>query len=266
MKGLTDKRIGVAADRKSEAISKLIENMGGSGVVYPSQGKQVLNEDTSSQNVKDYLTHTFDWVILTTGIGARTLTQSATDANLSKQFLEKLSQNSLAIRGSKTMDWLKENNLKPSLVSEDGTMDHLFSLLPSPSKEGASVFLQAYHQDDALLKNKLEAAGYTVYLSQPYAFEPPSEYTMNSLKEEIVKQSLDAVVFTSKTQVKNIFETRTQELTEAFNDQVLAVAVGKVTAKELEDQGIKQVLQPSRPKMGAMVVAMDRYYQKKLTT
>ncbi|MGI8315212.1 uroporphyrinogen-III synthase [Halobacillus mangrovi] len=266
MKGLTDKRIGVAADRKSEAICKLIENMGGNGVVYPSQGKQVLNEDISSQNVKDYLNKTFDWVILTTGIGVRTLAQSAAENNMRDKFLEKLGQSSLAIRGSKTMDWLRENHLNPDLVSEDGTMDHLFSLLPSPTKEAASVFLQAYHQDDALLKNKLEAVGYNVYLSQPYAFEPPSETIMNSLKEEIVKQSLDAVVFTSKTQVKNLFNTPTQELTEAFNDQVLAVAVGKVTAKELEDQGINQVLQPNRPKMGAMVVAMDRYYQKKLTT
>ncbi|KHE73003.1 uroporphyrinogen-III synthase, partial [Halobacillus sp. BBL2006] len=189
----------------------------------------------------------------------------ASNIGLKDQFIVKLMNDSLAIRGSKTMDWMKENELKPTIVADDGTMESLFKSLPAPVSEESSVFLQAYHQDDALLKDKLSKAGYDVYLSQPYSFEPPGEKIVFQLKEEIIKQTLDAVVFTSKTQVKNVFNDDRQKLVESFNDQVLAVAVGKVTAKELEDQGIEYVLYPNRPKMGAMVVEMDRYYQKSLT-
>ncbi|KHE70246.1 uroporphyrinogen-III synthase, partial [Halobacillus sp. BBL2006] len=82
MKGLTGKRIGVAADRKSDAICRLIQNMGGTAAVFPSQGRQRLNEETSIKNIKDYLDTRFEWVILTTGIGAKTLAHSASNIGL----------------------------------------------------------------------------------------------------------------------------------------------------------------------------------------
>src|SRR5690606_2046238 len=87
---------------------------------------------------------------------------------------------------------------------------------------------------------------------------------VDQLKQSILAQSLDAIVFTSKTQVRNIFADtgQSQELVNAFNDRVLAVAVGKVTAQELESNGINQVLQPEHQKMGAMIVAIDHHYRQ----
>ncbi|QHE51620.1 uroporphyrinogen-III synthase [Pontibacillus sp. HMF3514] len=266
MKGLNNKRIAVAASRKADAISTLVEKKGGEAIHYPIQGEMELNEQTSFQNVRDLIEQPFEWVVLTTGIGAKTLTQAASNNDLHDTFLEKLKQTNIAVRGSKTMSWLKEKELAPTIITEDGTMETLLHDLQSrKSPESYNrLFLQAYNQDDAEWKDALEALGFTVYLSQPYAFKRPNEQVTRDLNQEIIKQSIDAVLFTSKTQVQNLFENQVDlQLVHSFNDQVLAVAVGKVTAKELEKQGIAQVLQPETQKMGAMVVELDYYYRQK---
>ncbi|ELK46122.1 UNVERIFIED_CONTAM: uroporphyrinogen-III synthase [Halobacillus marinus] len=265
MSGLTNKHIGVAADRRSEAITSLIENLGGRASVYPIQGKQVLHEERCVRNVKDYLDEPFDLVVLTTGIGARTLNNAASERKLSRAFVKKLNTETLAVRGSKTMDWLKENEIKPALVAADGTMKDLVERIQKEAASGGRLFLQAYDQDDAVWKESLEQLGFSVYLSKPYTFEKPSLSIIDNLKNAIFAGELDAVVFTSKTQVKNLFEKDADRsrLTASFEKDVTAVAVGKVTAEELAGQGISTVIQPARPKMGAMVVTLDRYYKAK---
>ncbi len=266
MKGLNNKRIAVAADRNAEAISTLIDKKGGTAVHYPVQGEMVLNEAISTQNVLDLLEQKYDWVILTTGIGAKTLGQSAANNGIYEEYIKLLQQNRLAIRGSKTLNWLKENDLTHTILAEDGTMENLLNALKGRNQADNrnGVFLQAYNQYDAEWKNALEELGYSVYLSQPYAFKRPTEQTVGQLRKEIIQQSVDAVLFTSKTQVQNLFANQSDkaELVRSFNELVLPVAVGKVTAGELEHQGIYKVVQPKQPKMGAMVVAVEHYYQQ----
>lgn len=266
MNGLAGKKIGVAAVRAAKEISVLIEKQSGTPVILPIQGRQRLNEDISEQNITDFLAEDFDWAIFTTGIGARTLTDSAEGIGLQSRYIDKLKETQLAVRGSKTMKWIKEKGLEPVYVSEDGTMDNLLAALAEEytGKSPQRIFLQAYDLDDHKLKNILEGYGHSVYLSRPYSYEKPDAFVVDQLKQSIIEQSLDAIVFTSKTQVKNIFAEPNQgkQLVAAFNDRVLAVAVGKVTAKELESNGIKQVLQPEHQKMGAMIVAIDHHYRR----
>lgn len=267
MSGLKGKKVGIAADRRSDAIEKLITNMGGEPVVFPLQGQQLLDEKASHRHVEDYLQQSFIQVILTTGIGARTLGDAARKEDLDGPFLQKLKKESLAIRGSKTMDWLKENDLAPDMISADGTMEDLLNQLPIVDKEeNNQVFLQTYNEDEELLKRKLVDKGYRVYGANPYKFLPPDPDVVESLTHSILSAQLDAVVFTSKTQVKNLFHhpARMKGVVEAFNHHVQATAVGKVTAQALRDNGISSIVQPERPKMGAMIVELDRYFQRQL--
>lgn len=262
MKGLEGKKIGVAATRKADAISILIQKSEGTPALFPIQGEQLFNKETCEQNVKELLTKPFDVVLLTTGIGAETLENSTYHLNCHSDFIQKLGNTNLAIRGSKTLNWAKKHSLSAKFVSEDGTMESLLTSLSSDKHNGGKrLFLQAYNQDDAALKHTLENLGYTVYLSKPYHYREPDHQILSNLRQEIIYQSLDAVVFTSKTQVKNLFNTshNTKGITDSFNDNVLPVAVGKVTARELMQQGVTNVFQPSKPKMGAMVVELSAY-------
>ncbi|MFD2616263.1 uroporphyrinogen-III synthase [Terrilactibacillus laevilacticus] len=266
MKGLVNKTIGIAAERQAENISTLVTKHGGTPSIYSIQGQWLLNDEVCKENVKTLVDEPFDWIVLTTGIGARTLEEAAEKINEKDRFLQSLQKTPLAIRGSKTLKWLKDHNLVPDRVSEDGTMKHLISSFKQEreNEKGKRVYLQLYDQDDAELKQQFESLGFDPYLSKPYSYKQPDPETLLSLTEKIVEQSLDAVVFTSKTQVRNLFKQPDQKasLVKAFNDQVLAVAVGKVTAGELEEQGIKKLIQPENQKMGQMIVRLSEYFEE----
>ncbi|MGJ9460475.1 uroporphyrinogen-III synthase [Oceanobacillus sp. CF4.6] len=263
MKGLNGKKIGVAAERRAEAISTLIQKYGGTPIAFPIQGEQKLNESICEQNIKELLAKPFDMVVLTTGVGAETLENTAQRLNLDSNFIEKLGNTTLAIRGSKTVKWIKKYSLSAKYTSEDGTMENLLTSLASeqPNKD-KHLFLQAYNQGDVILKKALEDLGYDVYLSKPYHYRAPDDKTLHGLKKAVTEQTLDAVIFTSKTQVQNLFQTTEGEIVKAFNENVLAVAVGKVTAAELKIKGINNVFQSEKQKMGAMIVELSEHYKK----
>lgn len=262
MKGLNGKVIGVAATRRADIIKALIQKNGGFAKVFSIQGEQQLNEDICKENVREFLANPYDMVVLTTGIGAQTLENTAHDLNEYSNFIQKLNRSPLAIRGSKTLKWLKENSLSATFIAEDGIMDNLLKAMaveqPCTDKR---LFLQAYNQDDIALKSSLENLGYHVYISKPYQYMPPDDNTLKNLKQEILNKTLDAVIFTSKTQVLNLFQHSTEQLIQAFNEKVLAVAIGKVTASELKKKGIVNVFQSEKQKMGAMVVELSEHYK-----
>ncbi|MTT30967.1 uroporphyrinogen-III synthase [Terrilactibacillus sp. BCM23-1] len=266
MKGLVNKRIGIAAERQAETIATLVTKHGGSPTIHSIQGQWLLNDEICKNDVKTLVNGSFDWVVLTTGIGARTLEEAAEKLNEKDRFLQSLQKTPLAIRGSKTLKWLKGHNLVPERVSEDGTMEHLISMFKQEreNEKGKRVYLQLYDQDDVELKQQFESLGFDPYLSKPYSYKQPDPQALKLLTEQIIEQSLDAVVFTSKTQVRNLFSQvdRKEALVKAFNDRVLAVAVGKVTAGVLEEQGIEELIQPENQKMGQMIVRLSEYYEE----
>lgn len=265
MKGLINKKIGIASDRQSEAIASLVRKHGGTPAIYSIQGRRQCNEVICIENIKTLIDDPFDWVILTTGIGAKTLEKTAMETNQLEDFLQALKRRKLAIRGSKTLNWLKSHGLVAERVSSDGTMAQLFSIFAADGNCSTEnhAYLQVYDEDEAELKQSLEALGFTVYLSKPYHYENPDRQILRNLTNRVIDQTLDAIVFTSKTQVRNLFDQADQKekLVQAFNEHVLAVAVGKVTASEIAGKGVRHLIHPDPPKMGAMIVQLDKYYE-----
>ncbi len=263
MNGLTNKTIAIAADRRAEAIATLVKKHGGSPEIFSIQGQRIYNQSICRENIGVLINQFFDWVILTTGIGVRTLEQAAVEMNQEKNFLDTLRQRKLAIRGSKTRNWLKSRRLAAECVSPDGTMKQLFAQLAADAHPaGKKVYLQVYDEDEAELTRSFEKLGYVVYLSKPYHYQKPDPPVLQKLTASIIGGAVDAVIFTSKTQVRNLFHQidQQEDLVRAFNQRVLAVAIGKVTGGEIADQGVHIVVRPDYPKMGAMIVTLSRYY------
>ncbi|MGP4107589.1 uroporphyrinogen-III synthase [Virgibacillus sp. L01] len=266
MTGMDGVKVGVAATRKAGAISTLVQKNGGTPVVYSIQGEQQLNENICEQNVEAFLEKPFDMVLLTTGVGIEILEATALDLNRHSEFIQKMGETNLAVRGRKTLNWAKKHSLSVQVISDDGTMGSLLANLDvERPNRGNRIFLQAYNQDDAEIKKELENIGYSIYLSKPYHYKVPDHKTLRSLREEIIAQTLHTVIFTSKTQVQNLFNKyeRPEEIVESLNKRVLAAAIGKVTAQELEQRGVSKVFQSSTSKMGAMVVELTEYFKQK---
>lgn len=90
MDGLKGKQVAVAASRQAKAIDTLISKHGGNTIQLPIQGEYQLNDSICQQDVKKLVENRFDFVILTTGIGAETLEQSAKKLHIHTSFIDKL--------------------------------------------------------------------------------------------------------------------------------------------------------------------------------
>jgi len=266
MKKLEGKNIGIAALRRADEIAALVQKNSGTAFVYSIQGEQVFDGATSEQDVLELLTGDFDTVLLTTGIGAEAIEKTARKMKRFPALIQKLRESDLIIRGSKTVNWLKKHSLQAEIISEDGTMDQLLKTLANEDLPvGKRLFLQGYNRNNVSVRNRLEQIGYEVYLSKPYYYRKPDDQVVNDLGKEIINQSVDAVIFTTKTQVQNLFNNgrNIEQIIDSFQTKVLAVAIGKVTANELNQFGVTTVFQPTKPKMGRMVVELGDYFSKK---
>ncbi|WP_186578728.1 uroporphyrinogen-III synthase [Aquibacillus kalidii] len=266
MSELKGKRIAIAADRRSDAIGEIIHKKGGTYVVQSIQGEMILNEKEAENDVIQFIEDdSIEWVILTTGIGAKALEEAAARIGRVEEYIEKLRNVHLAIRGSKTINWMKTWELEPTLTAPDGTMETLIKGFAEFETKNGCFFLQEYNKEEEVFIKQLKELSSSLYRSQPYHYHYPNEDILTEARQLVANHEIDAIVFTSKTQVKNLFLSKNERkpLVNAFQQAVLAVAIGKVTAQELESYGVTRILQPDKPKMGAMVISIANYFKPK---
>lgn len=267
MKELMGKNIAIAANRRSEEIAEIIRKKGGEPVVKSIQGQMLLNEKDAEQDVEYLLNHSFDWIVLTTGVGAQALENAAKRLDVLAAFIDKLSTSKLAIRGSKATKWLRTHGLEPTFLAPDATMHALTKGLQEIDIAGDSVFFQAYNkEEEKSIQQFVGTFSENLYMSRPYHYLEPDKTVLQELVDLITSRSLDAVIFTTKTQVRNLLANQESkiELVEALQADVLAVSVGKVTTQELLDSGVQHVIEPQNQKMGAMIVKLANYYREQV--
>jgi uroporphyrinogen-III synthase len=265
-KELTGKRVAIAGSRKTEEISTLISKQGGAPVVRPLQGTVFLSEKDVEPDLLKFVQDGADWVIFTTGIGTKTLYDLAGKLGVEDQFLNRIRQAKVASRGYKTHSALKELEVKPVAVDEDGTTRGLMKSLEGFDFSGQKVMVQLHGEQAPILMKFLEDRGATVSKILPYQHIAPETEIVAKICDELIGNKLDAVCFTTAVQVRSLFDFAREngflnEIITSFQRSTLAVAVGKVTAEALREEGVERLIMPENERMGAMVIELARYYQ-----
>ncbi|MNN56364.1 bifunctional uroporphyrinogen-III synthetase/response regulator domain protein [compost metagenome] len=125
--------------------------------------------------------------------------------------------------------------------------------------------LQLYGDPNPRLVSWLEEQGASCKQILPYRHIAPPEGALDQLLCDITEGNVDAVTFTSGPQVRFLMEHATKQgkldqLIQALDGPVIAVAVGKVTAQGLFEAGVPRVVAPKEERMGSMMVELARYY------
>jgi uroporphyrinogen-III synthase len=206
-----------------------------------------------------------DWLVLTTGVGTEALMNIAEKLGYREQFLEALRQMRLAVRGYKTVNVLRKLGLVPEVCDDDGTTAGLLRQMQSYDLNGRRVMLQLYGDPAPKVTSALAERGAICDELLPYRHIPPDNEIVTRLIDEIIDGQVDAVAFTSTVQVRYVMGSaaesgRVEEVLNAFANGVLAVAVGKLTAESLHEEGVERVLFPEEERMGNMVVALSRHF------
>ncbi|GGJ58516.1 uroporphyrinogen-III synthase [Anoxybacillus voinovskiensis] len=259
------KRIVLCASRKLEEMTALIEKQGGIAVIRPAQGTVFAKDEALIEEIRDAISEKPDWFIFTTGVGVETLTDAAERGGMKEKWLETIQAANVAVRGYKTVAALKKIGIPIVAESDDGTTKGLLRSLASFSFAGKRVVVQLHGDTAPTLKQFLLECGASYTELLPYQHIAPDEDVLNLLYNDIVEQQVDAVCFTTAMQVRFLFsfakeKQAVEPLCRAFNEHVVACAVGKVTAEALSEEGVTRIVAPELERMGAMIVTLAKYF------
>ncbi len=263
--GLHGKKIVLAASRKTDEMTTLIEKQGGQAIVRSLQGTVFLADKEVVSDLRKVVEDGADLFIFTTGIGTQTLLDVAEKIGLYDKFLHLIQTTDVASRGYKTYGALKKLDIKPVAVDEDGTTDGLIRAMTSYNFNEKRVVVQLHGDPAPRLIQFLKDKGASVVQLLPYQHIAPESKTVETLLMEINNNEVDAICFTTAIQVRSLFTYAKEHgyldfIKDKFQNQVLAVAVGKVTAEALKEEGISNYLAPELERMGAMIIELSRYY------
>lgn len=262
---LEGKVIAVTGPRKADDLSRMIQKFGGEAVLRPAQGTVFLDDSLIESQLRALIDNPAEWLILTTGVGTEALLQTAEKLGLAESFFGALQSMKLGARGYKTVNVLRKLGLTPEVRDDDGTTRGLLRALESYDLQGSRIALQLYGDPAPRLTGALAGRGALCEELLPYRHIPPEGDVVERLIEEIVTGKVDAVTLTSTVQVRYVMGCaarlgKLDSVRDAFASRVLAVAVGKVTAEAVYEEGVERVLFPEEERMGNMVVAMSKFF------
>lgn len=262
---LEGKRVALTGPRRSQELGKLVENMGGIPLYRPAQGTVILDDLDLRNGIISWINTPPDWSIFTTGVGLEALFDLAEDMGVAGQLWDILRENNIAARGYKTANALKKRQLAIKVRDDDGSTEGLIRELSAYDFHNKTVMLQLYGDPNPRLVAWFEEQGASCKQILPYRHIAPPEGALEQLLCDITEGNVDAVTFTSGPQVRFLMEHATKQgkldqLIQALEGPVIAVAVGKVTAQGLFEAGVPRVVAPKEERMGSMMVELARYY------
>jgi uroporphyrinogen-III synthase len=129
--------------------------------------------------------------------------------------------------------------------------------------------VQLYGKENPDLHTALQKQGATVIGVSIYSYTQASDtQVIENLVKKILSKEIDAITFTSATQVPFLFRTADALVDPAkfrtrLKKDVVVASVGEITSKALRDAGVEPRVAPLEPKMGPMVKALAEYFERR---
>jgi uroporphyrinogen-III synthase len=247
--------------RRAKEMAELIRRHGGEPIVAPSMREVPLSENSAPRELFQKIeAGQVDLVILLTGVGTRTMVDALALHYSRERTAELLGSVTVLARGPKPVAALRELGLQPAYTApEPNTWKEVLAVLDSNVQlKRKRVAVQEYGITNQELLAGLEARGAAIFRVPVYRWALPEDIApLQAAIRDLVGASADVVVFTSATQVDNVFKIAHQdgvgdELPRAF-ERVLIVSIGPVCSEALARFGLKADFEPEHPKMGFMI-------------
>jgi uroporphyrinogen-III synthase len=250
--------------RRAQEMAEIIRSYGGEPLIGPSMREIPLSENKAAIDFISRLeAGGFDFLILLTGVGTRTLVAAVASRYTPERVAAALQRTGLVARGPKPVAALKELGLKPTIsVPEPNTWREILSELDAKANiKGKRVAVQEYGITNQGLIAGLEARGAKVVRVPVYRWALPEDTgPLRSVMRKILEGQVDIALFTNATQVDHLFQVAREEkldqpLRQAFS-RVLIASVGPICNEALEHFGLRADLEPEHPKMGHLIAAV----------
>ena len=199
----------------------------------------------------------YDWVIFSSTNAVRfflkRLFQKGHDLRL-------LGGIALAAVGSSTAEALRRYNLKPDLVPGNFTAEGLLEAFRRTGKAAKQrILIPRAKKAREILPEGLRALGAEVRVATAYETKPPQPDPRTY--EELGKEPLDVVTFTSSSTVKNLFKLLPEDTLEKIFTTAKVACIGPITAKTAKGLGLEVHIMPGEHTIPALVGAIEDYFR-----
>lgn len=262
MKG---KIVALLESRLGEQLAELVAKRGGIPFRAPALS-EIPDVDPGAirRLIDDWSVRPVKAVVFQTGVGARALFDTTDALGLTRHFLELLAGCVVVVRGPKPTGVLRGRNVRMDCSAEEPyTTTEVLKAIEGIELAGERVVVQRYGETNTTLDEALQQRGATVIEIPTYRWALPKDTApMERLIDALDRREIDAVVFTSASQVHNLFSVsrrsgRTESLRNALNAAFVA-SIGPVCSNALASVGVHVSLEPRPPKLGPLVAALEK--------
>jgi uroporphyrinogen-III synthase len=256
-------RVAITEHRYPEQLTQLLERLGATVLSYPLLKETPIQDASGARRFISICENTeIDYIVFYTGVGVDLLFQAVNKPDV-------ISRSKILARGPKAVNALKRAGVRVDLIAESATTEGIVRTLSKEDLKGKTVLVQLYGQENPNILAALQKRGATVIGVSIYSYTQASDTAaLEDLVKKILDKRIDAITFTSATQVPFLFRTADALASPAVFRQrlkkdVVVASVGEVTSRALQDAGVEPHVQPAEPKMGPMVKALGEFFEKR---
>ena len=257
------KRIAILESRLGVELTGLITRAGGVPLHAPALAEV---PDGDSQLLHAFFDHCSKRAprlfIFQTGVGTRALLDMTEALGRSAELRDLVTRAQVAARGPKPAAVLRAHALRIDLITEEPhTTVQLLQAVASVQLTGERVVVQRYGESNVELEAALRARGADVVELPSYRWSlPPDTRPLARLLDAFEHNEVDAVVFTSASQARNLFEFAAQQGREARLraglQRAKVYSIGPVCTRALEKLAVRVDGEASPPKLGPLLTLL----------
>ncbi|MBT0770663.1 uroporphyrinogen-III synthase [Kineosporia sp. J2-2] len=258
---LTGFSVLLTCDRRADELAANFARRGAGVIQAPTLRYLPLEEDDELIDATaKVVQQPPDAVIVTTAIGFRGWIETADSVGLAPHLLEVLAEARILARGPKARGAIRAAGLIESWSAASETTSEAVDSLIARGVAGRRVVVQLHGSRDEALLDRLRLAGAEVVPVRVYRWGPaPDPVAVERSIEATCNRTVDAVLFTSAPGAEAFLAAagrmgRHEQLVAALRTDVVAAAVGQITAKPLIDAGLSPLI-PDRGRLGALIRA-----------
>lgn len=262
----------IAVTRPREQASEtalLIRKMGGKPYNLPTLELKPLNATAELKNFIEALeSGHVDYTVFMSVNGVKFFLDQAGKL-VSSETLKKILMKTVVIAiGPKTAQALTEAGIYVKIIPTEFSSRGVIEILKVLGVQGKKVYTLRAKGASTLLRNELAGCGAEVNEIYLYENEMPKKTSVTrKFFRDLASGRINAIIFGSPKGVKNFFnmfssQVPLSELKKLMREKVTIVAIGPVTAKSLEEEGIPANVIPSEYTFQAALEALARYWQR----
>lgn len=202
---------------------------------------------------------TYQWIIFTSANAIRFFFERLRSRGMD---IRSLHANSICVVGPKTAEALEQFSLKADLIPAEFKAEGVLAALGGEQVRGKKFLVPRAKVARELIPDKLREMGAEVTVATAYENVRPAA-DVDRIRKLFEEKKIAAVTFTSSSTAHNFVEMLGQKEYIKLMADVAVACIGPVTAKTVEEYGMKVDIMPKDYTIPALVEAMVEYYRKK---